>query len=106
MSLALERVQRLDLDCYADAVGLHPEVVERLVTLGLLEAVSENAGGLWFAPSEVARCFRLQRLRANLTLNYAALGVVVDLLDRIAGLEAELRKRPRPVEASHMTGAL
>jgi hypothetical protein len=39
----------------------------------------------------------LQRLRAGLALNYAALGVVVDLLDRIAVLEAALRRRPSSI---------
>jgi len=32
-----------------------------------------------------------------LSLNYAAIGVVVDLLDRITVLEAELRSRPRQI---------
>ena len=34
------------------------------------------------------RVARIQRLRAGLGLNYAALGLVLDLLDRIAELEA------------------
>jgi chaperone modulatory protein CbpM len=34
---------------------------------------------------------RIRRLRAGLGLNYAALGLVVDLLDRVAELERELR---------------
>jgi hypothetical protein len=40
----------------------------------------------------VAAAARLQRLRAGLGLNYAALGLVVDLLDRVAELEAALRR--------------
>jgi hypothetical protein len=36
---------------------------------------------------------RLQRLRAGFALNYAALGLVVDLLDRIAVLEATIPNR-------------
>jgi hypothetical protein len=38
---------------------------------------------------------RLQRLRSAFSLN-CALGLVVDLLDRIAALETDLRNRPRP----------
>ena len=41
---------------------------------------------MWFAPSQLAAVARLQRLRAGFGLNYAALGLVVDLLDRIARL--------------------
>jgi hypothetical protein len=33
----------------------------------------------------------IQRLRSGLSLNYAAIGIVLDLLDRIAELEATVR---------------
>ena len=65
------------------------------MTLGLLDAATDAAGLLWFPPGQVAAAFRIERLRSNLTLNYAAVGIVVDLLDRIAALEAALRTRPR-----------
>ena len=96
MTLALVPVDRLDIDSFARATGLHPELVRRLVALGLLEVVRDEAGNLWFQPGQIAAAYRLQRLRAGLSLNYASLGVVVDLLDRISKLEAELRNRPRP----------
>ena len=38
---------------------------------------------------------RIQRLRAGFALNYASLSLVIDLLDRIAELEAAGRKAPR-----------
>jgi chaperone modulatory protein CbpM len=38
---------------------------------------------------------RVQRLRAGFALNYAAIGLVTDLLDRIAELEAALRSARR-----------
>jgi hypothetical protein len=37
----------------------------------------------------------MQRLRTGLALNYAAMGLVLDLLDRIDSLEEALRERPR-----------
>jgi hypothetical protein len=51
---------------------------------------------LWFSPSQLAAAARLQRLRAGFSLNYAALGLVVALLDRVAELEAALRHQPGP----------
>jgi chaperone modulatory protein CbpM len=96
MTPALARMPRLALDEFARASGLHPELVRRLVALGLLEPVRDSGGRLWFPQSQVAAAARLQRLRTGLALNYAALGLVVDLLDRIAALEAELRRRPLP----------
>ena len=100
MTTALTRPPRLSLDAFSRAVGLHPELVTRLVRLGIIEAERDASGALVFAPREVARTARIQRLRAGLSLNYASLGLVVDLLDRIAVLEAALRRRPAPYRGS------
>ncbi|HKA68463.1 MAG TPA: chaperone modulator CbpM [Actinomycetes bacterium] len=89
MTTALTRPIRLDLDSFARAAGLHPQLVRRLVALGLLEPVRDGSGQLWFTREELARVARIQRLRAAFSLNYAAVGLVVELLDRIAELEAE-----------------
>ena len=91
MSYVLTRPHRLDLVSFARVVQLHPDLVRRLVALGLLEVRTDAAGGLWFEPSQLAAVARIQRLRAGFSLNYAALGLVIDLLDRIAELEAAPR---------------
>jgi chaperone modulatory protein CbpM len=93
VSFALARPARLDLDSFARAAGLHPDLVRRLVTAGALDARRDPAGTLWFSPAQLAAVGRIQRLRATFALNYAALGIVIDLLDRIEALEAALRDR-------------
>jgi chaperone modulatory protein CbpM len=93
---ALGRPVRLDLESFARASGLHPDLVRRLVALGLLEPGADAAAGLWFPPAQLAAAARIQRLRAAFSLNYAALGLVLDLLARIDALEAAQRARPRP----------
>jgi chaperone modulatory protein CbpM len=95
----LARRPVLSLDAFAAASGLHPEHVRRLVALGLLEAHPDAVGELCFPPAQLAAAARIQRLRAGLSLNYAALGLVLDLLDRIAVLEAALRRAPRTGKA-------
>jgi chaperone modulatory protein CbpM len=95
MTYPLTRPTRLDVDAFARATGLHPELVPRLVALGLLDVATDSAGRLWFAPSQIPAMARIQRLRAGFSLNYAALGLVVDLLDRIAELEAAARNPSR-----------
>ncbi|SDG23412.1 chaperone modulator CbpM [Pseudonocardia oroxyli] len=75
--------------------GLHPELVRRFWALGLIPAARHVDGSPWFSPTQVPAVARLQRLRAALPLNYAALGLVCDLLDRIADLETALRVRGR-----------
>lgn len=80
---ALVRVPRLDVDSFARAAGVHPELVRRLVVLGLINAEQDARGCLFFRPGQLAVMARIQRLRAGFGLNYAALGLVLDLLDRI-----------------------
>src|SRR4051812_14707724 len=94
-SYALVAPARFNLESFARVTGLHPDVVRRLVALGLIEAISAPGGEVWFAPEQVASVARIRRLRAGLSLNYAAIGLVTDLLDRITELEAALRAQPR-----------
>jgi len=84
----------LPVDTFAAAAGLHPALVGRLVALGLLEAYTDAAGVLVLPAAQLPRAARIMRLRAGLGLNYAAVGLVLDLLDRIEELEASLRTRP------------
>jgi chaperone modulatory protein CbpM len=86
---------RLSLEEFAVLSGLHPDLIRRLVALGLIEAHRDTAGVLWISRSELAEVARMQRLRAGFALNYAAIGLVTDLLDRIAVLEAALRAAQR-----------
>jgi chaperone modulatory protein CbpM len=92
---ALARPRRYDLESFALATGLHPDLVRRLVALGLVDATRDAAGELWFSPAQLAVASRVRRLHAGLPLNYAAIGVVVELLDRITELEAALRVATR-----------
>jgi chaperone modulatory protein CbpM len=96
VSYAMVRATRLDLDTFAAAAGLHPELIRRFVALGVLDANRDPAGRLWFAPGQLAAIARMQRLRAGFALNYAAIGLVTDLLDRIAALETALSRARQP----------
>jgi chaperone modulatory protein CbpM len=91
---ALARPLRLSLDSYARLTGVHPDLVRRLTALGLLEMTRDAEGGLWFDPSQVAAMARIQRLHSELNLSYTSLGLIIDLLDRIAQLE-RLQRRSR-----------
>jgi chaperone modulatory protein CbpM len=91
VSYALARPVRLDIEAFARATATHPDLIRRLVVLGLVEADRDAAGRLWFPPGQLAVVARIQRLRAGFALNYAAVGLVIDLLDRITELEAALR---------------
>ncbi|WP_322761022.1 chaperone modulator CbpM [Frankia sp. Cr2] len=86
--------QRLTVDAVARRAGLHPDLVRRFVALSLLDATRDARGQLWFTTDALVTLGRIQRLRAGLSLNYAAVGLVLDLLDRVETLERELRGHP------------
>ncbi len=88
----MTRPSRLSLDRFARQAGLHPQLVQKFVALGLLDAERDATGALWFRPAALVTVARVQRLRAGLSLNYAAIGLVLDLLDRIDELEAATRR--------------
>jgi hypothetical protein len=90
---ALVPAPRLSLDAVARRSGLHPDLIRRFVALGLVDAERDAAGHLVFDPTAPAALARVQRLRSGLCLNYASIGLVLDLLDRISLLEAALRGR-------------
>jgi chaperone modulatory protein CbpM len=93
MTFPLVKAARLPLEAFADAAGLHPDLVARLVALGLVEVDTGPTGALRFSVRELATVARIRRLHDDLTLNYAAVGVVLDLLDRIDELEDRLARR-------------
>jgi hypothetical protein len=82
----------MDVEAFSRAAGIHPDLVRRLVVLGLIEATTGPNGELRFARDQIAAAARIQRLRSGFALNYAALGLVTNLLDRIAVLEHALRR--------------
>ncbi|MDX2563004.1 chaperone modulator CbpM [Streptomyces sp. TX20-6-3] len=90
---ALVPAPRLSLHAVARRSGLHPDLVRRFVALGLVDADRDAAGHLVFDPTAPTVLARIQRLRSGLCLNYASIGLVLDLLDRISLLEAALRGR-------------
>ncbi|MGW0411605.1 chaperone modulator CbpM [Streptomyces collinus] len=90
---AIVPVPRLSLHTVARRSGVHPDLIRRFVALGLVDAERDSAGRLVFDPTAPAVLARIQRLRTGLCLNYASIGLVLDLLDRISLLEAALRGR-------------
>jgi hypothetical protein len=68
--------------------GLHPDVVRRLVRLGLVRPT--------YSPAAPALLARATRLRRDLGLDYAGAVLACELLARIDDLQAQLdRSRPR-----------
>jgi len=82
----------VELEVLAREAGMHPELVNRLVRLGLLEPAA-SSGATPLFPRDAARLLaRAARLRQDLGLNYAGAVLACQLLTRIEALEARLRR--------------
>ena len=92
------RASTVDLEVLAREAGMHPEVVRRLIRMGLLEPVGPAGGVPRFPRDAAASLARAARLRRDLGLNYAGAVLASELLARIDELEARLRRYepPRP----------
>jgi hypothetical protein len=90
----------VDLQGLAREAGMHPDLVRRLMGLGLIAP----AAGTWASPrfrhSAAAQLARAARLRGDLGIDYAGAVLACELLTRIDDLERRLR-RYEP-EAQHL----
>jgi hypothetical protein len=80
----------VELDVLAREAGLHPDVVRRLIALGLLDQAGSRRPPV-FPRDAAARLAKAARLRRDLGLNYAGAVLACELLARIDELEARLR---------------
>ncbi len=99
MNLPVARTSLMRLEVFSEHCGLHPDLVKRFVVLGLIEPDARHGDALFFEPMQVRRVARMHRLRDDLGLNYNALGLVIDLLERIEQLErTAARGAHRPLQ--------
>jgi DNA-binding transcriptional MerR regulator len=80
----------INLDELSRLAGLHPEMIVRLVELGLVDPEVSEPEWL-FQDTVVPRVWKIIRLHRDLGINWAGIGVVLDLLERIEGLEREVK---------------
>jgi len=87
------RAGELELEALAREAGVHPELVRKLVILGLLEqAAAAHTDRILFPRDAAPRIARAVRLRRDLGLNFAGAILAGELLDRIEQLEQQLRR--------------
>ena len=73
--------------------GLHPELIDRFISLGLIEFTDRSDDGeLLFDSGVIPLIWRILRLRNELGVNYAGVGVVLELMSRLEAMEARIRE--------------
>jgi|SRR5215510_14636936 len=81
----------LSLDEVTRLAGIHPVLGERLMALGLIDPVETTPEPL-FEVATVLRIRRILRLHQDLGVNWAGIGLVLDLLAKIEELEREIKQ--------------
>jgi DNA-binding transcriptional MerR regulator len=73
--------------------GLHPELIDRFISLGLIEFADRGDDGeLLFDFGVIPLIRRILRLRNELGVNYAGVGVILELTSRLEAMEARVRE--------------
>jgi MerR family transcriptional regulator, heat shock protein HspR len=68
--------------------GVHPELIDRFVRLGLIDLVERDVRGEpLFQPEVTTMVRKILRLRNQLGVNYAGVGVILELMSRIEAME-------------------
>lgn len=80
----------ITLDELGRLVGKHPAVLRRYILYGLIDPAVESPEPL-FEDTIVARVQKIERLKNDLGLNLMGCGLVMDLLEQISDLEAQLQ---------------
>jgi MerR HTH family regulatory protein len=100
LSLVLRRqpqdTRATSLEALAREAGLHPQLVLRLVRLGLVEPVGGTPQEPLFASDAAARLARAARLRRDVGIDYAGAVLASELLARIELLEGRLCRYESP----------
>ena len=81
----------LPVDEVARLADIHPDFVARLMDLGLIDPV-ETTPEPFFTVSVVLRIRRIVRIHRDLGVNWAGMGVVMDLLAKIDDLEHKVAR--------------
>jgi DNA-binding transcriptional MerR regulator len=76
-----------DLACVA---GLNPELVDTFVRYRLVEPATSTGSRPLFSFSSVERLQRILRLRHDLGVNLAGVGVILEMADRMENLQREI----------------
>jgi hypothetical protein len=82
--------QAVELTVVARQAGVRIALARRYLAFGLFEPCTGTSEAPLFAPTCAARLAKAERLRRDLSLNYAGAVLACEMLDRIRELEDRL----------------
>lgn len=91
IGVCLTEDHTLELEAFAAACGIEAEFVHQLVDEGLVQPVALQPA--WrFGGEEIARVRRICRLQRDFEANLQSVAVMLDLIDEIERLRAQLQR--------------
>jgi DNA-binding transcriptional MerR regulator len=87
--MSISKLELFSFQEVAVRCGVEPRFVEQLVQLGVIEP--HPSDGARLATEVTVRVSKLVRLQRDLGVNLEGAAVIVELLDRISDLEAQLK---------------
>jgi MerR family transcriptional regulator/heat shock protein HspR len=89
--IVLRRSERrqLTLEAVASKAGAHPTLVELYVVCGLIVPIEWEGASPLFDLSVVPRLGVIERLRCDLGINVAGVGVILEMVERLRALQRE-----------------
>jgi chaperone modulatory protein CbpM len=91
IGVCLTDANALEIEAFAAACGTEVEFVRLLVEEGLLQPVADQP--VWrFGGEELTRVRRIRRLQRDFEASLQSVAVMLDLLDEIEHLRAQLRR--------------
>jgi chaperone modulatory protein CbpM len=85
----METETRLSADEIERSLGISRQELDELIALGLAEPAAPGASE--FTVATVVRLRRVSRLHADLEVDFLGAAIIVDLMERLDRLEAEIR---------------
>ena len=91
IGVCLTEEHALEINAFAVACGAEVEFVRALVEEGLVKPIIEEP--TWrFGGEELARVRRIRRLQRDFEANLQSVAVILDLIDEIERLRAQLQR--------------
>ncbi|MDY0039169.1 MAG: chaperone modulator CbpM [Desulforhabdus sp.] len=76
----------------ASRCGVHPDLIDRFIYLGLIDPIGREEDEFIFRSEVIPLVRKIIRLRNSLGINYAGIGLVLELLKRVEELERRIEQ--------------
>jgi DNA-binding transcriptional MerR regulator len=91
LTVVRNRRDLMAIEEVASHFHIHPDLLRHFIDAGLLEPAEVTGNAVMLDLKNVKRVRTIQRLRCDLGVNLAGIGVIFDLLDRLRSARSGVR---------------